>query len=317
MRTGYIVSTLCMTVTLSIAQNIVPAKEKPAKAITLPQGEMSSEEATVRNTYAKLSYAAQLGVLVNAVIYNGQRYSTTSGPVASDAVDIERTLADQINFELTDFHVGDVVAIKDKQLFTLASLPLTDSFKLTNESLNYSIGSQFSTTNTTAFWASVRWKTNAETVQDNKERADEIGQLNVRQLLARVSAKYPRFATFSVRATLHGRSVSYQALFLFPKNLKEGDLWPIDMVVGSELVMFSKTPLYPGVFLETAFRELPTVQTWVDGHTISTCPAKGVRAVCCDPQRGVCGVDHDDLQKAMNIPVDPATREVLRKGRAQ
>jgi hypothetical protein len=61
---------------------------------------MSFEEATVRNTHAKLTYASQLGVLVNAVLYDGKRFSGSSGPIGSDIGGIERALDDQINFEL-------------------------------------------------------------------------------------------------------------------------------------------------------------------------------------------------------------------------
>jgi hypothetical protein len=278
---------------------------------------MSVEEATVRNTYAKLTYASQLGVLVNAVLYDGRRFAAASGPSATDVGAIERELDDQINFDLRDFRVGNISSIRDRELFSLVTLPTSDSFKLTNESLNYSIGSQFSTTSTTVSWMSVRWKAGTETVADNKAVVDRFNQKTFGQLLAMIRGDYSRFASFSVHATLHGKSISYDAIFLFPKNPHERDLWPIDLMAGSELVMFAKTPIYPGVFLETAFREHSAVQAWMDAHRLSSCPEKGSRAVCCDPQKGICGIDNDDLQRAMNVPIDPATRDVFRKGEAQ
>jgi hypothetical protein len=278
---------------------------------------MSSEEATVRNTYARLRYACEVGVLAKAVIFNGKRFPGETGPAANDQAGIERELARQLNLELKDFRIGDVAEIKDKPLASLITVPGTDSFKLINDGANYRIGSPFSTTDTTISWVSVLWRSNQEAIAYSKEVSEEVSQKTVGELIAQVQVPYSRYASFSVHATLQGKTTSYNALFLFPQDPRKGDLWPIDTVIGSELIALNKASLYPGALVETTYRELPVVRAWIDNHRVSSCPVKGQRAVCCDPQTGICGLDDETLQKAMNIPIDPMTRDALPKGKAQ
>jgi hypothetical protein len=286
------------------------------KIAATPQNGMSSEEATVRNTYAKLSYACQVGVLAKAVLFNGKRFADEKGPVASDQAGIERELAKQPDLELKDFRIGDVAQIKDKPLASFITVP-TDSFKLINDGANYGIGSQFSTTNTTISWATLLWRSSQEAAAYSKEVSDETSKKTIGQLVAPARVPYSRYASFSVHAILQGKSISYNALFLFPQDAHKGDLWPIDTVIGSELITLTKAPLYPGALVETTFRELPVVRAWIDSHRISACPVKGQRAVCCDPQTGICGLDDETVQKAMGVPVDPITRDAMPKGKAQ
>lgn len=281
------------------------------------QNAMSAEEATVRSLYAKLIYGCQVGVLANAVIFNGKRYATDTGPAAGDQAGIEREMARQLNLELGDFRIGNVADIQNKPLASFITVPGADSFKIYNDGANYGIGSQFSTTNTTISWISIRWRSGQEAAAHSKEVADEVYGKSVRQLLAQVPVAYSRYAAFSVHATLQGKSISYNALFLFPKDPHAADSWVLDTVIGSELMTLNKAPLYPGALVETTFRELPVVREWIDSHRVSSCPVKGQRSVCCDPQRGICGLDDETLQKAMDVPIDPMTRDALPKGKAQ
>lgn len=305
---------------LNMRHNRILADTKAAEIINeaapTVQNGMGSEETTVRNTYARLKYACEVGVLAKAVIFNGKKFPGDTGPTAGDQKGIERELARQLDLELKDFRIGDVAEIKDKPLASLITVPGADSFKLVNEGANYSVGSQFSTTNTTISWVSIRWRSNQEAAAYSKEVSDEVSQKTVGDLIAQVRVPYARYASFSVHATLQGKSISYNTLFLFPKD-PHADLWPIDTVIGSELIGLNKAPLYPGALVETTFRELPVVRAWVDSHRVSSCPVKGQRAVCCDPQTGICGLDDETLQKAMDVPVDPMTRDALPKGKAQ
>ena len=280
-------------------------------------GGMSSEEMAVRNTYAKLGYACQIGVLAKAVLFNGKRFSDETGPAASDQAGIERELAKQVNLELKDFRIGDVAEIKEKPLASFITVPGADSFRLVNDGANYSIGSQFSKTDTTIHWTTIRWKSSQEAAAYSKEVYDETSKKTVGQLLAAARVPYSRYASFSVHATLQGKSISYNALFLFPQAPDKGHPWPIDTVIGSELIPLTIADLYPGALVETTFREVPVVRAWIDSHRMSSCPEKGLRRICCDPQSGICGLDDETLQKAMNVPVDPATRDALPKGKVQ
>jgi hypothetical protein len=311
-----IVLLLCFTAAFSAAQSTTAPEAPTIKTGISSHSQMGSEEAAVRNTYAKLSYACQVGVLAKAVLFNGKRFADEKGPVASDQAGIERDLAKQPNLELKDFRIGDVAEIKDKPLASFITVP-SDSFKLINDGANYGIGSQFSTTNTTISWATLLWRSSQEATTYSKEVSDEVSQKTVGQLLAPARVTYSRYASFSVHATLQGKSTSYNALFLFPQDPHKGDLWPIDTVIGSELITLTKAPLYPGALLETTFRELPVVRAWIDSHRISACPVKGQRAVCCDPRIGICGLDDETVQKAMGVPVDPITRDAMPKGKAQ
>jgi hypothetical protein len=278
---------------------------------------MSAEEASVRKLYAKLSYGCQVGVLATAVLFNGKRYSQETGPAAGDQAGIERELARQINLQLKDLRIGDIAEIKNKALSSLITLPEADSFKIYSDGANYGIGSQFSTTNTTISWISIRWRSSQEAAAYSKDVADAVSGKSVGQLLAQVPVTYSRYAALSVHATLQGKSITYNALFLFPEDHHLADLWPLDMVMGSDLITLNKASLYPGALIETTFRELPVVREWIDNHRVSSCPVKGQRAVCCDPQRGICGLDDETLQKAMDVPIDPITRDALPKGKAQ
>ena len=316
MQLKQIVLGLCFCTALSGQSGFTSGSTSQKPATALLNG-MSSEEATVRNLYAKLSYACQVGVLAKAVLFNGKRYPDETGPAAGDQAGIERELAKQLNVELKDFRIGDVAEIQNKPLASLITVPIADSFKLNNEGANYGIGSKFSTTNTTISWISIRWRSSQEAAAYSKEVSDEVYAKSVGQLLAQVRVPYSRYAAFSVHATLRGKSIFYNALFLFPKDPHSAEVWPLDMVIGSELITLNKAALYPGSLVETTFRELPVVREWIDSHRVSSCPVKGQRAVCCDPQRGICGLDDETIQKAMDVPIDPMTRDALPKGKAQ
>lgn len=279
-------------------------------------GGMSAEEAAVRNSYANLRYGAELGVLVNAVIYDGKKYADAPGPSSNDAAGIAKSLASQITFDVSDVRTGDINKIKDKPVISLVTEPTAEAFSLNIEGVNYSLTVNAKSTETMARWLIARWKTSEEIELDRKQLT-EISDKTIAQILAKIPGNsFSRYASFSVHASLQGKAINYSAIFLFPKA-NSGDVWAIDMIAGGDTVSLGKTSFYPGVLLETTFREIPTIQSWLDAHSISSCPGDGMRSVCCDPNIDLCGISREDLLKAIATPVDPESRQAIDKGRIQ
>jgi hypothetical protein len=279
---------------------------------------MSPEESFVRALYAKLSYAAELRVLAEAAIFDGKRFPDSKGPSRNDTAGLERELAAQPRFEITDVHVGPLTDFKEARIRDLITVPSTDALNVVADGTNFNVSSPFSQAETRVSWVTVLWKPTADIAREDAEVSSQLGDTPFASFIAKMPVHFSHYASFSVRLRFRGRTVPYRAMFLFPEKIDErgSGVWPLDLVVGPKLATLDQMALYPSAFLETGLRELPTVQAWIDAHRLSCANGKA-RTVCCDPALGLCGISPQDLQKSMAIEVDPATRELFKSGGRQ
>src|SRR4051794_18354440 len=81
-----------------------------------PGGGVSHEEAVVRETYGKLTFAANVGLLVHATLLHSEGW-----PSITDEDALRKAMSEQIQFDLSGFQVGtlsDVRPVKWTSLVT-------------------------------------------------------------------------------------------------------------------------------------------------------------------------------------------------------
>src|SRR5258707_8459017 len=86
------------------------------------QQQMSHEEQVVRTTYARVTFAAQLGMLWHAVELD------EGWPGLNDGLVLTKAMNDQVRFDLTDFKVGDLKNIGTASWTSLVEGPVDTLF---------------------------------------------------------------------------------------------------------------------------------------------------------------------------------------------
>src|ERR1051325_1717365 len=166
---------------------------------------MTHEEEVVRTTYARLSYAVQVGEVLEIL----QEADFHRGP--TDQESFARRLKDaELTFELSEFKVGsvtdpDIQNVKYKDLMTW---PSGDSLDITPGVSSFNINDK----ETNSPVAKVQWHAS----QQIRENWD----LPWRELFPQIehSNWFSTYASFKVKVTFQGSSREYRAMFLFGRN---------------------------------------------------------------------------------------------------
>lgn len=308
----------CLFTSISFAQrdfrSSKPSEGKSSTVAPAPSGfpkqiKMSHEEELVRIAYAKLSYAAQIGMLWHAVAqHNGW-------PSIDDEFTLGRAMNDQLRFELSGFKVGNISEIANTPWSSLIEGPVDVLFAIPHTApVNFESGNSKIKLEIT--YADVAWKKSSESPVEKKEdtaaRSSNSPTVEevIKSLKKPVSAQWSRFASYSVVAILRGQAISYRATFLFSDG-KNGEILPLDYAATNGVGLFVNSAMYPAALVETAFREIPFIQGWISANEISGCKKRKEPEVCCDPSSGRCGLASEDVQRSMSIPVDPNTRWLI------
>jgi hypothetical protein len=269
---------------------------------------MSPEESVVRSTYARVTFAAQLGMLWHAVELD------EGWPGLNDGLALSKAMNEQVRFDLTDFKVGELKDISAASWTSLIEGPvdvlfihfveMPVGFTKSNKKRDFYIT-----------YADAAWKPAAPTaIETLEERAHTSPVPSVNDGMRSLrkpngGGEWTRYASYSVVASLRERSISYRATFLFSAN--GGEILPLDYATGMGIAPLVKTTMYPSALVDTAFREIPFVQAWILSSEIKGCKNSSQPEVCCDPVTGRCGIASEDLQRSLGTQIDPDTRSLL------
>ncbi len=268
------------------------------------QRTMTHEEATVRATYARLAYAAQMGILLHGALdANVGRKSILDDPAA-----LKREMDSQLAFQLQSINVGNLADIGDTKWEALVTKPQLDlvsvAFNYQKVAMKAGTDTPFAAMNYVfANWE--RWDGN-----EMDWSALTVGN-HVKGILANNKpAVWSRYAANTVTVTLAGRQRTYQSIFLFGKDSDGNEVvYPIDHVLGMEVLNeTTDRSLYPQPLVETDLRELPAIANWLS--TAGVPSASTVPDVVCNGVTGKCGIPTTVLANGLKVPVDADTRKV-------
>jgi hypothetical protein len=252
------------------------------------QRTMTSEEATVRTVYAKLSYAVDLETAIRAVRHNPKiTYAQLTQEVAKES----------LTFHLSDFSVGDISSVLD-QKYSQVFHDIRDGGNVIDIT---SVTETFTEENKPG----VKTETSMNVAQPRWSHGPQgpVPDLTVAEALpimereSGISALM-RYCTYTVTVAFEGRSRTYQTQFFFgPEG--QGEVNPGDMVValgGGMLQELLVKPVYPQVLLKTdTYGKNPALREFLEVNQRSNATCQRGEA-CCDLSALQCGVYSSDLK---------------------
>src|SRR5579859_1411198 len=245
---------------------------------------MSHEEAVVRTTYAKLSFAVQVEEIHNV-------HKRAGGKPIDRAEFAKGLRAAELRFELSDFKVGDLSEISQTKYEELVTKPSGDA-------LDVSVGTWKFTTDepkeTNSVVAIAKWEPSPTVTEDWDVPFGEAYSKT------EVGGQHTRYAAFRVKVTFQGLSREYRALFLFGTD-QEGHevVLPVDTIVGingGSLHELLSSSAYPETLIEGGLGKDPVIYDWLMLHQVSD-PAGKRHEANCDAVSLQCGVHSEDLKK--------------------
>lgn len=248
---------------------------------------VTHEEMFVRQTYAKLAYAVDLNNIHQAIDANrAPNSSELSSAIARN----------ELHFELSDFSIGNLAEISQRPINQFVTRPTgEDVLLIVPHTLKHTeeLKENSEIREVTEINAHANWKKGiAAPAEVWNSPAGEI----FRQITN--TAWYSRYAAFTVKVSLHGRSRTYKAMFIFGRNDKgEEEVITADNVTGTSALDFiARSSVYPSTLIETLGRQ-PAVDDWLRMNQVTdaSCVA-GKRTACCNPVSLKCGVAAQDLQ---------------------
>lgn len=308
MRLMWVVLLLQIAATFGLSQE----KALPTKAVSVSSVSLSlmtPEEEAVRTAYAKFSFAARIALLSHAV----EKFP--GGPGLDNPLALTKAMDDEIRFDLTDFKVGKVRDIYSKPASTLFEGPVgllnVQTGERADEFTKDGITKKYNVT-----YADVDWQPKPPPSPDlTQEHRTKTGKLTptVEDMLYPMrkpnsGGEWTRYVSYSVVASLRGRTLSYRASFIFSGNGEMEDTMSLDFATLMSPGFFVNNPMYPSLLVDTAYREIPYIQAWIVANQIAGCKKTKQPEVCCDASTGECGLATEDVQKSMDVPIDPSWR---------
>jgi hypothetical protein len=262
--------------------------------------QMTHEETVVRTAYAKLAYATELSVLVNNV--------SRPNNALSNPGEMQKQMGAQLAFEFQSFKVGNLTDVADTRWDAMVTKPQQDLIFVVPSSMPYHIKLSKSESSTQMNYAMAGWQRSMGFDADWSIPMKEV----IRELpldTLKPEVVYSRYAAYTVTVKLDGQQRTYQAIFLFGKNPDGTEaIYPIDHVLGmGSLNYFMQNPIYPQPLLETHLREWPGIREWIASAGVLSDSL--VQDVVCDAASGTCGIPAKVLEKALQAPFDPESRQ--------
>lgn len=283
---------------LLVAGSFAIALEAVASAAT-------REEVVVRDTYGKASFATRIGVVVHSAVLHSEGW-----PEIDDEAALRRELDRELKFEHSHFVVGKLSDIASNQWLSYVTSSPVPVIQLTYEDLPVTLTTDEKTTTKKVVFAYAWWA--KDTGPPKRRSYLTVGQA-IKSVRAPVSGEWERFASFRVRASLRGRSITYKALFLFAQDEQGNEtVLPIDTMINpSALAQFVENPMYPSALVETTYREIPFVRDWIKRNELKNCKRGPDPQVCCNFRSNQCGIASEDLAASFSQPVDPQTKWII------
>lgn len=242
--------------------------------------QMTHEEQVVRTTYAKLSFADEIRIILGAMRHAPDQWK-------ADERSADKELASRLDFQLSNFKQGPISEIEGRITSEVAGMPpegdTAGVLQVTPSTFNYTEGD--AGTPEWTVYADVSWNTNPQ------RRAPADGwPLGSLLPLPEMAGPYDRYATYTVTATFHSKSRTYSTAALFGKHPDGTDnVHFLDLISGSiTLDLLAKTDMSTAPFSKTHLRNVPFVSKWLIDNQQS-CSVKGHGDVCCNTETKKCG----------------------------
>ncbi len=262
---------------------------------------MTHEETMVRTAYAKFAYASEQYVMI-------QLATESLGPVVGQppnktgATNDQRLAAAQVRFTLSDFVVGNVQDIVNRNAVDFISPARGEMLLATTGVSNFAEGG-------TMFQArSIQPQWQAVPPQPQEVLGIKVGELYQAQWMAdRPTGLWQRYASYSVIVIFQGKSYGpYKALFMFGYDTKGDEVvYPEDGTTDARgLAFVMHEHLFPDALLRTQLRGSPVVIHWLNDRQMSGASCSvGQGDVCCDSVKLQCGPGSEDVAEAVSKPL--------------
>jgi hypothetical protein len=251
-------------------------------------GQMTHEETVVRQTYAKLAYAINVGSIHRAVEGGITTKTDLDAYVEKEAV----------QFQLNNFSSGRLSDIAERSYGGFVTKPDgSDTLAISTGLQKWSEEGSPDVIGATA--KVLGW-----------HKGQEVsGSFDIpfakAMVMAGIDPAKPRYAAYTVTSTFQNRSRTIHALFLFNTTPKGEENSVTDTLNGSSALLdFINQSVYPSTLLKTRLRAQPAVADWLRSHQVFDAACKpGREETCCNPSTLVCGVSSQDINTYLSKPI--------------
>ena len=241
--------------------------------------QMSHEEIVVRTAYARLAYAVDLYTIYTAVQANPK----------IDFVALAKEIDRQgLRFNLSDFATGNLADIAHDDYSVLGQYP--DGQDIISISPVNATSTEIPAPAVSTYMATAAWAPGPQ----GRAPYRTVGEMLPLEERESGVAPLRRYCTYTVTATLLGRSRTYRASFLFGDRVAPADV--VVAIGGGAMRTLLTRKLYPDILIGTKLGSNPAVRDFLAAtqREEQICRA-GIGDVCCNPEKLQCGVASSDL----------------------
>ncbi|HEY1525201.1 MAG TPA: hypothetical protein VGH51_03095, partial [Candidatus Angelobacter sp.] len=249
------------------------------------QQPLSHEEQVVRTTYAKLSYADEVRIVMRTMNALPDKFQ-------ADERVADKALGSRLEFQLSEFKTGPVSEIEGRIMSELAGFPPEGDtqgvLQVVPGTFNYKDNSAIGQGKTEwAVYADVSWNMQPQHLTAGASGWPMAALLNLKEM----NGPYDRYATYTVTMTFQSKSRTYSTAVLFGKNADGANVHFLDLISGNmTLDLLAKTDMSTAPFSKTDLRDVPFIRKWLNSNRQQACSVKGHGDVCCNPETKKCGV---------------------------
>ena len=263
--------------------------------------QMTHEEQVVRTTYAKLSYADEIRIIMKTM-------NSTPDKFKADERAADKSLSSRLEFELSNFTTGPISEIEGRIASELAGFPPEGDtqgvLQVGPGTFNYKDNSAIGQGRTEwTVYADVSWDTRPQHLTAGGGSWPMAALLNLKEM----NGPYDRYATYTVTVTFQSKSRTYHTAVLFGTNADGDNVHFLDLISGNmTLDLLAKTDMSTAPFSKTDLRDVPFIHKWLNSNRQQGCSVKGHGDVCCNPETKKCGISspasswHRQLRKTSN-----------------
>ena len=253
----------------------------------------STEETIVRTAYAKLAYADEVRIILDALnnISHDKLWKTKANAV-------DRELASRLNFDLSEFQGGKISDIADRKMSDFDGAPSAiggEVLDVTPSVYNYADNG---TPIGYVLYVKFAWKPAPRQILSPAETWSVAKAMRLEEFS---SKKFTNYVTYTVTVTFSGKSRTYNAWMLFGRDEKgKPQVRFMDGVIDPTALTFAfEHSLFPVAFVKSDLHTVPFVDKWLYDNPLA-CNARSEKDdnridVCCDPGTGRCGIPESRL----------------------
>jgi hypothetical protein len=248
------------------------------------QQQMTHEEQVVRTTYAKLSYADEVRIIMRTMNALPDKFQ-------ADERTADKALGSRLEFQLSDFKTGPVSEIEGRIVSELSGMPpegdTAGTLLVVPGTFNYKDNSAIGQAKTEwTVYADVSWNT-----QPQHRTAGDGWPMATLLTMKEMNGPYDRYAAYTVTVTFQSKSRTYNTAVLFGKNADGANVHFLDLISGNmTLDLLAKTDMSTAPFSKTDLRDVPFIRKWLNSNRQQACNVKGHGDVCCNPETKKCGI---------------------------